>query len=243
MGFRYMIKTADPFVVECRAYDALIAKGLNGKATPYCYGWLSVDDTIEETLQKKPFWVPFAWDRPPESVTEPLHGLSLEYVDGVAVDNIQTQLLTPDIAESFRQGLRMIHTASVLHGDLKPANMMVTSHGQGKKKGVWIDLSVSIIPPLIVISEETHGDAQRTKTIVLEYFFSQLEKVCLAIPSIPYHTIHTLPENKDVVLTTADIPSLLGGPIPDRWFIKYGFKLMFYERGIDVNTIDGPKGD
>lgn len=38
---------------ECRAYDTLIARGLNGKATPYCHGWLSLDKALDTILQKK----------------------------------------------------------------------------------------------------------------------------------------------------------------------------------------------
>ncbi|KAL2010015.1 hypothetical protein VTN00DRAFT_5822 [Thermoascus crustaceus] len=111
----------------------------------------------------------------------------------------------------------MIHGAGIVHNDLKLSNMMVDT--ARKNGGVWIDLSASTMPPFMLISEEKHDDVQKTESIILEYFFTQLAQ---------------LPENQGMVLTTADVAELLGGPPPERWFMKYGFKLLFHQRRIKV---------
>lgn len=44
---------ADPFYNECRAYGKLKEKGLDGKVSVRCHGYMTVPPTIEPMLEEK----------------------------------------------------------------------------------------------------------------------------------------------------------------------------------------------
>lgn len=49
----------------------------------------------------------------------------------------------------------MVHGAGIVHNDLKLSNMMVVDTDtarENENRGVWIDLSASIVPPFMLVS-------------------------------------------------------------------------------------------
>ncbi|KAH8812471.1 hypothetical protein F5884DRAFT_855767 [Xylogone sp. PMI_703] len=127
----------DNFIIECRTNGVLIAKGLNGKSTPFCYGWILVSTPVEMRVAAKWNVQPFLWDRPPAAANEQVRAILYEWIDGKLLSETR---LTSHIADQIRDTLKELHQASMAHGDIRGANIIV------RKDGVYlIDLNSSLV--------------------------------------------------------------------------------------------------
>ncbi|KAL7269377.1 hypothetical protein RUND412_007961 [Rhizina undulata] len=137
---------ADSFTRECRAYAALIAHEINGKISPFCYGWLTVDGATENLLGRKFECFPILWDKhfsdDPDG-NPPVRGILLEYIRGRTLDQIES--ISEELADQFRHSLQMIQDAGIHHADVKELNLKVE---KGEKRAIWLDFSVSETLPL-----------------------------------------------------------------------------------------------
>lgn len=112
----------DNFFKECRANGSLIAQNQNGRFTPFCYGWIIIPTSVELYVARKFNIQPFLWDRPSDATHEKVRAILFEWVDGKTLFQIQ---ITPEIANQIRAALKGLHQASLAHGDIRAANILV----------------------------------------------------------------------------------------------------------------------
>lgn len=166
--FEYYAATLDPFFVECRAYDALIDCGLNGKVGPHCYGWLTIDKDQERQVEKM-HRGSISWNRREDTASDPVRGLLLEYIDGCTLDKA-----TPPIdAQSLRDQMKLLNSASIIHSDMKASNVMVRSDG----RGCLIDFGAALIWPNVRFPQERFVNWMRQELRIMEYYLFRLQNV------------------------------------------------------------------
>lgn len=187
----------DNFLVECRANGFLINQNINGKFTPFCYGWIDVPDCVEMSVARKYNVQPFLWDRPPNASNERVRGILFEWVDGKLLSQVKT---TSDVADQIRTALKGLHQASMVHGDIRAANILVNDD-----RIYLIDLNMSVILPHIDISAQKLKELQEEELRDLEIGFAFLsevpinEGICVADMSL------LSPKSLDEVLTVHNI--------------------------------------
>ena len=161
----------DSFLVECRANHSLIDQHINGKHTPFCYGWTRVNARVEDHVARLYNVQKFLWDRPPGSGDALVRGILYEYIE--SEKTLFNTRITSEIANSARSALRGLHDASLAHGDIRASNILINQNERAR----WIDLSTSISLPHINMSESELREIQKDECLQLEIGFAFLLKV------------------------------------------------------------------
>ncbi|RFU30269.1 hypothetical protein B7463_g6065, partial [Scytalidium lignicola] len=193
----------DNFFIECRINGSLIVQKLNGKLTPFCYGWILVPTEVEIYVAKKFNVQSFLWDRPPDATNERVRAILFEWVDGKMLSQVH---LTSHIANQTRNTLKELHQASIAHSDIRAANILAN-----KEDRVYlIDLNSSLI-----LSPENSSPKQK---ISQERKLKEAQENDLRDLEIGFALLSQLPINKNV--SVADL-SLLGGTSLEDILIEY----------------------
>jgi serine/threonine protein kinase len=159
----------DNFLIECRANGSLINQQKNGKFTPFCYGWITIPTAVEIYVARKFNIQPFLWDRPPDASKERVRAILFEWVDGKMLSQVQ---INSEIANEIRTALKGLHQASIAHGDVRAANILVNDD-----RVYLIDLNASLTLPHIKISAQKLKERQERELRDLEIGFALLSEV------------------------------------------------------------------
>ncbi|OAP63518.1 hypothetical protein AYL99_02745 [Fonsecaea erecta] len=165
----------DPFYIECRANGSLIQQGLNGRITPFCYGWIEVSKSAELQVAKRFDIHPFPWNRPDSARDQKIRGILFEWKEGKPLSQVP---INANIAAQARASLRALHSAQITHGALAAANFLV--RGESPNQQVCLlDLSASISLPHVKFSEEDLKDIQQQELLLLEVAFELLSRLSI----------------------------------------------------------------
>ncbi|KAL7267953.1 hypothetical protein RUND412_009443, partial [Rhizina undulata] len=133
---------ADAFTRECRAYTALIAKGLDGKIAPKCYGCLTIDKITERYIARHFLFLGSFYDKQLSGQDDPpVRGIVMEYLR--TPDELDT--VPKQVADEFYEGVNKLHSAGICYRDVKETNMLVEDCSEG---AVWLDFSYVLTLPL-----------------------------------------------------------------------------------------------
>ena len=112
----YRSFTKQWFDTECRAYMRL--RALQGVCIPRFYGTTTFDETALN----------------PPGVHSEVRGILLEFIDGVSLEELESNsplaLANPHLGETTVKLFERIVALGVLHGDVRPANIMTTPDGR-----------------------------------------------------------------------------------------------------------------
>ncbi|KAL7276212.1 hypothetical protein RUND412_000797 [Rhizina undulata] len=162
---------ADSFTRECRAYAALIVKSLDGKATPRCYSWLTIDKITERYLARHFKFSESFWDKQLSGQDDPpVRGILMEYLRGATLDKLDA--VTKHVTDEFYEGIKKIHSTAICHSNVKETNMLVED---GTERAVWLDFSYALTLPLPCYPPEQFPNYQSADTLRLEDVLSNYD--------------------------------------------------------------------
>ena len=125
----------DPFFRECRAYERLKERGLNGKVAARWYGYITIP-AEEEKLFGRKFQV-WQWDRPdedwskPTSKRQPFRAIVKELI-------LKEAPLTGRVADRTLRDMKRMRRCGIYSDDVFPRNY---------KNGLLVDLSQAMTEP------------------------------------------------------------------------------------------------